>query len=92
MSIARTSISMPQSLMDDAVARQHQMRMASFSDYIQELIRQDVFREVDRNGGILPSQIRKGLNDTHKETAPRPERAVNYRATKRPPRRKFGKG
>ena len=42
MSAARTSISMPDDLMADAVARQRALRLSSFSDYIQDLIRRDL--------------------------------------------------
>ena len=48
MKLARTSISMRQDLMTDAQQRQAELRLASFSDYIQQLIRDDLARQSDR--------------------------------------------
>lgn len=41
MSSARTTISMPEAAYQRAVQRQHELGYASFSDYIQALLRQD---------------------------------------------------
>lgn len=80
MSLARTTISMPTALYEDAVSRQHARRYSSFSDYIQDLIRHDI--------GISQMVIgssQVSLNAPSKEEiTPRPERAVSYHTRKKP--------
>jgi hypothetical protein len=68
MSAARTSISMPESLMNDAIARQHEKRLASFSDYVQELIREDL-KEHPPEFREMPKAVEK---------YPRPAQPVTY--------------
>lgn len=77
MSSARTTISMPEKMYTEAVARQQELGYANFSDYVQALLRADALQKGSSH--VRETVLPYPQPNTPTAETPKEDRPVSYR-------------